>query len=147
MLLCITLSPLRDKSHTAVCFDIVPHVIDTLVEPVGLQSLIEASNVVISEACTLSRIFGQRVIYPATDQDLPSVVESFCDAYGSSKCLIIRYGESNISRTAICRGRHIEMSYDTGYLTHPDPVGFGDRLACAELAALMEFYPSYFQDD
>jgi sugar/nucleoside kinase (ribokinase family) len=128
---------LARDSRTVVCFDLVPHNIDSLVDHDDLRALIAQNEVVISEARTLSRIYGNRIKYPAASRDLPDLLQAISDAGESPRYLIIRYGENDISSTAICQAGRVLMSYETGYAASPDPVGFGDRLASAELAALL----------
>lgn len=128
---------LAHDAGTAVCFDLVPHNIDSLVDHDQLRALIAQNEVVISEARTLSRIYGKQVEYPAGRHDLPALLRVISAIGGSPGYLIIRYGESGIASTAICHAGRLLMSYETGYAASPDRVGFGDRLASAELATLL----------
>ncbi|MEU8660361.1 hypothetical protein [Actinoplanes philippinensis] len=125
------------SAGTRVCVDAVPHDIDKRIGGFAVLEFLKKGDVAIIEARTLCRIMGITPPSPLNDEFLSTLVVKIDESKIKDKILILRYGEGDISRTAIYRPSQKLVRYDTGYLEADQKAGYGDLLAAREIADIM----------
>jgi len=127
------------QSGIASCLDLVPHTIDSYLSREVILDSMACSDIVIVEARTLSRLVKLDPLYPVSSRDLPIILERFYSKEKGPDYLILRYGDGDMAKSAFCCKTEVVLAYPTGYAECTSPAGFGDRIAAAELATLLEF--------
>jgi sugar/nucleoside kinase (ribokinase family) len=126
------------KTEATIILDIVPHNMYEHVKLAEFQDAIgNTVNVIISEFNTLQKLIGRTAINDIPDDnDWEDLLTHF-----PVKMLVVRYGESNIARQAIClrvgkNGFNILENGETGYseATLQQKKGFGDYLTANVMA-------------
>ncbi len=127
------------QAETPVCFDVVPHDIDTRLPSDLLTHVMTRCQVVMSSARTMARLRNLPAPTPYgldhTRELAASLREFDANAPG---VWILRFGEGDMEEAALCRAGEVCCVYRTGYSDCVDRAGFGDTVAAAELAALLE---------
>jgi len=125
-----------------VILDIVPH---NMYESVPLAEIQESIgnnvDVIIGEFKTLMKFIDRHSTKEEPeDSDWPILLAHF-----PARFLVVRYGEANIERQAVCKrvgpqGFQVLEDEDTGYLsaTTSNKRGFGDRLTAAFLIKYLD---------
>ncbi|QOV40261.1 carbohydrate kinase family protein [Streptomyces ferrugineus] len=127
------------RAGTPVCFDVVPHDIEARLPSDLLNRVMARCQVVMSSARTVARLRG----LPApTPYELPHTRElaAHLAGFGTGEpaVWILRFGDGDMEEAALCQAGEVRCVYRTGYSQCAERTGFGDKVAAAELAALLE---------
>jgi sugar/nucleoside kinase (ribokinase family) len=116
-----------------VCLDLVPHDIDQRLDRCLLLSWLATADVVIAEGRTLGRLVGVPVPDPCTTSDALRLRMPLTTVTDRRPLWLIRHGQGDMDRTLAYRADDISFGYRTGYSSAAEKMGFGDRMAAAEL--------------
>ncbi|MGI5376265.1 carbohydrate kinase family protein [Streptomyces sp. CA-251387] len=127
------------RAGTPVCFDVVPHDIEARLPSDLLHRVMARCQVVMSSARTMARL---RNLPAPTSYELSHTRELAAGLAGfganAPGVWILRFGDGDMEEAALCQAGEVRCVYRTGYSECHDRTGFGDKVAAAELAALLE---------
>ncbi|GAA0589976.1 carbohydrate kinase family protein [Actinomadura livida] len=116
---------------TPVAFDLVPHDVDARLPPDAVLPMLGLADLVISEAPTLARLLGRPA--PVAAHEVRELLPALDRAVAGRPLWLLRFGATSLERTIAYRREGAPLEYPTGYGDGVERVGFGDRLAAAEL--------------
>lgn len=117
-----------------VCFDIVPHRIDSLLAFERLRPFIHRSSLITTEAQTLMRLLGREVPERITAEVVQDLIDGLPpDLADWQRTWLVRYGEGNMDETSAISPSHHSVTYPTGYAQATTVTGYGYVVAAAEL--------------
>lgn len=116
---------------TLVLFDLVPHDVDARLPIQDALAPLPLADVVISESSTLARLLGRPV--PVTADGTRSLVPALDALVPGRPLWLLRFGPSSLEWVLAHRRGDLTVAYPSGYREGVERVGFGDRLASAEL--------------
>lgn len=122
------------RGRRPLCLDVVPHDIDGRLEPRRVRAWLAAADIVIIEGRTLARLFGAPLSPRCTREEVLALLPHVPATAGRRPLWLIRYGPDGMNDTLVYRAGDICRAYPTGYADEAEPMGFGDRLAAAELS-------------
>ncbi len=130
------------RTSTPICFDMVPHDISCRLPREILLRVIEESRVVIANGSTAAGLCGVPGPFPLQRGQVASLARLLSDTAPSARKIlwIIRFGDGEMEESALCLNGELLCAYHTGYVDATQAAGFGDRVAAAELAAILETY-------
>lgn len=127
------------QAETPVCFDVVPHDIDRRLSADLLEQVMARCAVVMSSASTIARLRNLPAPEPYGLHDTRELVADLaCRDTKGPDAWILRFGDGDMEEAALCQAGEVLCAYRTGYSECGDRVGFGDKVAAAELAALLD---------
>ncbi|WP_026415013.1 PfkB family carbohydrate kinase [Actinomadura oligospora] len=116
---------------TLVLFDLVPHDVDARLPIQDVLAPLPLADIVISEAATLARLLGLPA--PLTADDMRALVPALDALVPGRPLWLLRFGPSSLEGVLAHRRDDLTLVYPSGYREGVERVGFGDRLASAEL--------------
>ncbi|WP_433469202.1 carbohydrate kinase family protein [Spirillospora sp. CA-128828] len=116
---------------TRVAFDLVPHDIDARLPVSDVLPMLEAADLVISEAHTLARLLGRPV--PAGGNELRGLLPILDRDVRNRPLWLLRFGATSLEQVLAYKRGRLLMEYPTGYKPGVRRAGFGDRMAACEL--------------
>ncbi|MCP2340838.1 carbohydrate kinase family protein [Actinomadura rupiterrae] len=116
---------------TLVLFDLVPHDVDGRLPPEEALAPLALADIVTSEAPTLARLLGRPG--PRTADDTLALVPALDALVPGRPLWLLRFGPSSLEGVLAHRRGDLTLHYASGYAEGVERIGFGDRLAAAEL--------------
>ncbi|MEV5575900.1 PfkB family carbohydrate kinase [Spirillospora sp. NPDC052269] len=116
---------------TLVLFDLVPHDVDVRLPIQDVLAPLPLADIVVSEAGTAARLLGRPV--PVAADDVRALVPSLDALVPGRPLWLLRFGPSSLEGVLAHRRDDLTLTYPSGYREGVERVGFGDRLASAEL--------------
>jgi hypothetical protein len=116
---------------TLVLFDLVPHDVDERLPIMDALAPLPLADVVVSEASTLARLLGLPA--PVTADGARALIPSLDALVPGRPLWLLRFGPSSLEGVLAHRRSELTVDYPSGYREGEERVGFGDRLASAEL--------------
>jgi sugar/nucleoside kinase (ribokinase family) len=120
-------------TRALLCLDVVPHDIDGRVEHRLVHDWLRRADIVIVEGRTLGRLFGFPTSGSCTAREVSELLGRLPAPAEGRQLWLVRCGPDGMSETLVYRAGEICRSYQTGYAEATETMGFGDRLAAAEL--------------
>ncbi|MFC5186503.1 carbohydrate kinase family protein [Actinomadura harenae] len=116
---------------TLVLFDLVPHDVDARLPIQDVLAPLPLADVVVSEAATLARLVERPV--PVTADGARALVPALDALVPGRPLWLLRFGPSSLEGVLAHRRDDLTLTYPSGYREGVERIGFGDRLASAEL--------------
>ncbi|GAA4241168.1 hypothetical protein GCM10022254_68910 [Actinomadura meridiana] len=126
-----TAAGIARDAGTRVAFDVVPHDVDARLAADDVLPMLDLADLVISEAPTVARLLGRPV--PCGGQEVRDLLPCLDRAVPGRPTWLLRFGPTSLERVLVHRRGRPPVEYPTGYRDGVERVGFGDRLAAAEL--------------
>jgi sugar/nucleoside kinase (ribokinase family) len=150
---CLLTQPRHDASlkamHIArahnvlVAFDIVPHNAFKLYNFDTLKSIVELSDIIITELNTIQHFLQMdrpHQTYHREEMERAIEVAAILQLLFQHKTFILRFGIGNCDQSLISLPGQVPQHHFTGYSQAEDLRGFGDRLTAQELAEILPLF-------
>lgn len=122
------------RAGVPVCFDVVPHQIDTRLELSDLRPFFHRASLVTIEVATMLRLLGESVPDRITLADVLDLSNRWpADLSSWQRTWFLRFGHGAMEEVLAVSAGHHRVHYRTGYAQAATPAGYGYLVAAAEL--------------